>query len=76
VLAVGEVEIGILAEAVTGLLALADHSAPLPVSIGAGAAELVQGLADGGPAGPIGVLETAAVVGLAGRLPGRRSPLR
>ncbi|HET8970548.1 MAG TPA: chemotaxis protein CheW [Candidatus Nanopelagicales bacterium] len=73
VLAVGDLEVGVLAEAVTGLLGLPLENAALPETVGAAAAAVVVGLADGGPAGPIGVVATAAVVRLASSLPGRRA---
>jgi purine-binding chemotaxis protein CheW len=65
VLAVDDLEVGVLAEAVSGLIAVPSPCAPaLSVSVPPAAAHLLVGLADGGPAGPVAVVSTEAVLGL------------
>lgn len=72
VVTVDGLEVGLLAEAVSGLAPIAEDCAPPPVAAGSEAAALLRGLADGGAAGPIGVVDTAAVLALAERLPRSR----
>ncbi len=68
VVAVDDVEVGILAEAVTGLVEVpADREAP-PMTLTGDSADLVVGLADDGPGGPVAVLGTSAVLALRTRL--------
>ncbi len=63
------VEVGILAEAVAGLAPVPARIAPLPPTVTGDAAGLLRGLADGGAAGPIGIIDTAALLALRTRLP-------
>jgi purine-binding chemotaxis protein CheW len=67
VVAVDDVEVGLVAEAVAGLVAVPDRLDATPVTLTGTAADLVAGLTDGGPAGPVAVLRTAAVLGLRSR---------
>lgn len=64
VLAVDGVEVGLLAEAVTGLSPIPADCAPPPATVTGAATLLLRGLAGGGPGGPICVLDTASVLGL------------
>jgi purine-binding chemotaxis protein CheW len=73
VVSVDDVEVGIVAEAVAGLVEVPEDCAPSPVTLTGTAAELVVGLADGGPAGPVAVLATAGLLGLRGRAAGPRA---
>jgi purine-binding chemotaxis protein CheW len=66
VVSVDDVEVGIVAEAVSGLVPVPDVIAPAPVTLTGSAAELVRGLVDDGPAGPVAVLDTAGVLALRG----------
>lgn len=68
VVAVDDVEVGLVAEAVTGLVEVPDALDAAPVTLVGDAAELVRGLADGGPGGPVAVLSGDAVLGLRARL--------
>lgn len=69
----GEVEVGIVADAVQGLLEVPDEHDPAPVTLSGEAADLVVGLADeASAAGPVALLDTTAVLGLGRRLAGRR----
>jgi purine-binding chemotaxis protein CheW len=68
VLAVGDVEVGLVAEAVTGLVEVPDLLDPTPVTLVGDAVDLVAGLADGGPGGPVAALRTEAVLGLRSRI--------
>jgi purine-binding chemotaxis protein CheW len=72
VLVVGEVEVGLLTDMVTGLAALPDDCPAPPATVTGSAAELLRGVAPGDAAGPIGVLDTAAIVAIRDRLPRRR----
>jgi purine-binding chemotaxis protein CheW len=74
VVSVDDVEVGLVAEAVTGLVEVPDRLDATPVTLVGDAADLVSGLTDGGPAGPVAVLRTDAVLGLRSRL--TRSPGR
>jgi purine-binding chemotaxis protein CheW len=71
VLAVDDVEVGLLAEAVAGLLEVPETLSPAPVTLSASAADLLLGLADSPAGAPVAVLSTAAVLSLRGRLPRR-----
>jgi purine-binding chemotaxis protein CheW len=71
VVSVDDVEVGIVAEAVAGLVEVPDDCDPAPVTLTGHAAELVVGLADGGPAGPVAVLATSALLALRGRAASR-----
>ncbi|HSN07130.1 MAG TPA: chemotaxis protein CheW [Candidatus Angelobacter sp.] len=68
VLAVGDLEVGLLAEAVAGLVEVPEQLDPGHVTLAGDAADLVAGLADGGPGGPVAVLRTASVLGLRSRI--------
>ena len=63
-----DVEVGLVAEAVTGLVAVPDAIAAAPATLVGDAADLVAGLADGGPGGPVAVLRTGAVLRLRTRV--------
>ncbi|MDA8436500.1 MAG: chemotaxis protein CheW [Actinomycetales bacterium] len=67
VLAVDDLEVGLVAEAVAGLVDVPDRLDATPVTLAGDAADLVAGLADGGPGGPVAVLRTDAVLGLRSR---------
>lgn len=69
VLAVDDVEVGILADAVTGLLPVPDDCDPPPTNVHGPARDLLRGITDGGTAGPVGVVLTAAVIALREQLP-------
>lgn len=69
VLAVDDVEVGILADAVTGLLPVPDDCEPPPTNVPGSARDLLRGVTDGGVAGPVGVVLTSAVIALRERLP-------
>ena len=71
VVAVDDIEVGVLAEAVTGLLDVGEDLAPTPGALPAGADDLVAGVAHGDPAGPVAVLSTEGLLGLRARLPRR-----
>ncbi len=73
VVSVDDVEVGIVAEAVAGLVEVPLDCDPPPMTLTGTAADLVVGLADGGPAGPVAVLATAGLVALRGRAAARRS---
>jgi purine-binding chemotaxis protein CheW len=64
VVSVDDVEVGIVAEAVAGLVDVPDECDPAPVTLVGAAATLIIGLADSGPGGPVAVLSTPAVLGL------------
>ena len=68
VVAVGDVEVGLVAEAVTGLVEVPDVLDATPVTLVGDAADLVSGLTDGGPGGPVAVLRTESVLGLRSRI--------
>jgi len=68
VVAVDDVEVGLLAEAVSGLVEVPDALESTPVTLVGDAADLVAGLTDGGPGGPVAVLRTEGVLGLRSRL--------
>lgn len=68
VVAVDDLELGVLAEAVSGLMDVADDPAPAPGALPPGADDLVAGVAHGDPAGPVAVLATAGLLGLRARL--------
>lgn len=72
VLAVDGIEVGLLAEAVTGLSPVPQECSPPPATIDAGAAALLRGIADGGASGPLGVIDTTAVLALRDRVPRAR----
>ena len=71
VVAVDDIEVGIVAEAVAGLIEVPVDCDPAPVTLTGTAADLVVGLADGGPAGPVAVLATSALMALRGRAASR-----
>lgn len=57
-------EAGLVAEAVAGLVEVPPDLEPAPSTLAPGAGRLVSGLADGGPAGRVAVLGTAALLAL------------
>lgn len=69
VLTVDTVEIGVLTDAVTGLAPVPEECPKPPPTVGEDAARLLRGLAPGGAGGPIGVIDTDALVALRDRLP-------
>ncbi len=71
VVSVDDIEVGIVAEAVAGLVEVPEDCDPAPVTLTGPAADLVIGLADGGPAGPVAVLATSALLALRGRAAAR-----
>lgn len=68
VIAVDDLELGVLAEAVSGLLDVDDDPAAAPGALPPGAEDLVAGVAHGDPAGPVAVLSTSGLLGLRARL--------
>lgn len=69
VVSVDDVEVGLVAEAVDGLVAVPDGCEPPPLTLDGTAAALIVGLVDGGTgSGPVAVLATAAIVALRSRL--------
>ena len=72
VVAVDDVEVGLVAEAVAGLVEVPDELEGTPVTLVGDAADLVRGLTDGGPGGPVAVLRSDAILGLRSRF-GRAS---
>ena len=68
VLVVDGVEIGLLTEAVTGLVRVSDDLPPVPSTAPAHVAALLRGVLPGGDGGPIGVLDVGAVLALGARL--------
>ena len=73
VLAVDDVEVGILTDAVTGLLPVPDDCEAPPTNVHGPARDLLRGITDGGAAGPVGVVLTAAVIALREQLPRTRT---
>ena len=72
VVAVDDVEVGVVAETVTGLVAVPVPCPPAPIGLTGDSAELVRGLADPGPAGPVAVLGTPQLLALGTRSGQRR----
>jgi purine-binding chemotaxis protein CheW len=68
VVAVDDIEVGLLAEAVTGLIEVPQDRDSPPMTLTGDSADLVVGLADDGPGGPVAVLATSALLALRGRL--------
>ncbi len=68
VVSVDDVEVGLVAEAVTGLVAVTEARDAPPMTLMGDAADLVVGLTDAGPGGPVAILGTGAVLGLRSRL--------
>ena len=64
VVAVDDVEVGVVAEQVSGLVPVPDPCPPAPAGLVGGSADLVRGLADPGPAGPVAVLGTRQLLAL------------
>jgi purine-binding chemotaxis protein CheW len=64
VVAVDDVEVGVVAEQVSGLVPVPDPCPPAPAGLTGGSADLVRGLADPGPAGPVAVLGTRQLLAL------------
>jgi purine-binding chemotaxis protein CheW len=73
VVSVDDVEVGIIAEAVAGLIEVPESCDAPPVTLTGTAADLVVGLADGGVGGPVAVLATSGLLGLRGRAAGSRA---
>jgi purine-binding chemotaxis protein CheW len=71
VITAGDLEVGVVTEAVLGLLEVPDPCPPAPAAVSAVAGPLVVGLVDDG-AGPAVVLDTGALLGLRHRLVTRR----
>lgn len=71
VLAVDDVEVGVLVEAVAGLVPVVEPLPPLPATVRHTDTDLLRGLAEGDSGGPLVVVDTGAVLGLRSRLPGR-----
>lgn len=72
VLAVDDVEVGVLAEAVAGLAPVVEPLTAVPAAVRRADTDLLRGLVDGDTAGPLVVVDTAAVMALRSRLPGRQ----
>lgn len=64
VVTLDEVEVGLLAESVVGLLDVPGAPEPSPGSLPPAAAALVVGVVDGGAAGPVAVLSGPALLAL------------
>jgi chemotaxis signal transduction protein len=72
VVSVDDVEVGVVAEQVSGLVSVPDPCPPAPAGLSAGQIDLVRGLADPGPAGPVAVLGTRELLALGARAGTRR----
>jgi purine-binding chemotaxis protein CheW len=68
VVSVDDVEVGLVAEAVTGLVAVPGDCPPAPLTLLGDAADLLVGLAESGPGGPVAILATHAVLALGARV--------
>ncbi len=68
VVSVDDVEVGVVAEAVAGLVDVLEDLAPTPVTLAASASDLLLGLAPSDLGGPVAVLSTAALLALRVRL--------
>jgi chemotaxis signal transduction protein len=68
VVAVDDVEIGLLAESVTGLMAVGDDLSPAPGSLPEDAVGLLDGVAEGEAGGPVAVISTSGLLALRSRL--------
>lgn len=68
VVSVDDVEVGVVAEAVAGLVDVPDELAPAPMTLPAGATDLLLGLAPSDLGGPVSVLSTPALMALRTRL--------
>ncbi|MGD9956082.1 MAG: chemotaxis protein CheW [Candidatus Nanopelagicales bacterium] len=67
-----EVEVGVVADQVLGLLEVPVDHDPAPLTLAAEASDLVVGLSDDGAAtGPVAILDAGAVLGLARSRPSR-----
>jgi chemotaxis signal transduction protein len=72
VLRADEVEVGVVADQVLGLLEVPVDHDPAPLTLAAEASDLVVGLADdGATTGPVALLDADAVLGLARSRPSR-----
>jgi purine-binding chemotaxis protein CheW len=67
VLAVGQVEAGVLADAVPGLVTRGDELEPTPATVPSAAGAIIEGILDDG--GPVAVLDPGAVLALRAGLP-------
>lgn len=72
VLVVDDIEMGLLTEAVTGLVRVSDELPSVPPTVAAHVAALLVGLLPGGATGPVGVLDIEALIALSARLTGTR----
>lgn len=72
VISVDDVEVGVVAEAVAGLVEVPEDCPAPPMTLTGDAADLVVGLADGDSTGPVAVLSTAAILALGARAGGWR----
>jgi chemotaxis signal transduction protein len=68
VVSVDDVEVGLVAEAVAGLVEVPEDLDPTPMTLPAGASDLLLGLAKSDLGGPVAVLSTAALLGLRARI--------
>jgi chemotaxis signal transduction protein len=68
VLSVDDMEVGLVAEAVAGLVEVPEDLDPTPVTLPAGAVDLLLGLAKSDVGGPVAVLSTPALLGLRSRI--------
>jgi purine-binding chemotaxis protein CheW len=69
VISVDDVEVGLVAEAVEGLVPVPEGCDPPPLTLVGDAADLVVGLVERGPAsGPVAVLATSSILALRSRL--------
>lgn len=71
VLAVDDVEVGVLVEAVAGLAPVVEPLPPLPATVRHADTDLLRGLSESDAGGPLVVVDTAGVLALRSRLPGR-----
>ena len=68
VVSVEDVEVGLVTEAVTGLLEAGDDLRTTPATLTGDASDLVAGVAEDGTSGPVAVLSTRAVLALSARV--------
>ena len=68
VLSFDDVEVGLLAEAVTGLTEVPEGCSPAVFALSGDAANLIVGLVESGPGGPVSVLGTSALLALGARV--------
>jgi chemotaxis signal transduction protein len=68
VLSVDDVEVGLVAEAVTGLLEVPEDRSAAPLTLVGDSADLLVGLVESDVGGPVAVLGTRAVLALGARV--------